>query len=282
MRCDAIDYLYHQTSDEIFDEKRLGVYHLNLEYRTLHNRTLLRELDDISYIENKKKICRGSRFHKLPFTIVIPRETLGNVSCRSGRSRIWTLWYRSYRSYSAAGKLCYRLCQRVSVPRCTLRRHYARFICLVTFLLFYMSCDPIGAHGRLPLYPSGTPSAVPVLLSTPGSPSVSVAWIRAENRNSNAGIMGRFRLETSSGNSPSAGYCSATDWSSFGNGDAIESATFPDAWLKSGCNACFKGCLRRSSEEPCILHFSVHEIGRRDRCRLINGDDSRVKFGFSE
>lgn len=104
-----------------------------------------------SHIENEKenkkfvteRWCKKPyRYHKLLFAVATSARFTTTFPVRGGWSRIWTLWYRSYRSYPAAGKLCYRLCQRVSVPRCTLRRHYARFICLLTFLLFYMSCDP--------------------------------------------------------------------------------------------------------------------------------------------
>lgn len=120
-----------------------------------------------------------------------------------------TLRYRgAYRSYTAAGKLCYRLRQRVSVPRCTLRRHY---ICPIHMPRHVSPFLCVLGLQEQPLIPSGSPSAFCPSLS----PSVSLrflAWIRAGDRNSNASrIMGRFRLETSTGNSPSAGYCSAAD-----------------------------------------------------------------------
>lgn len=127
--------------------------------------TPIKIADVISWLQSvSSRLKKSYRFHKLLFTSPPPWDCVGNASCRSKRGRIWTLWYRPYRSYPAAGKLCYRLCQRVSVPRCTLRRHYARFICLVTFLLFYMSCDPTGAHDsflfpprvRLPLLSTRT------------------------------------------------------------------------------------------------------------------------------
>lgn len=51
---------------------------------------------------------------------------------------------------------------------------------------------------------------LPQFRSLHESPFLSRGYAQ-EIENSNAGIMGRFRLETSSGNSPSAGYCTAAD-----------------------------------------------------------------------
>ena len=63
----------------------------------------------------------------------------------------------------------------------------------------------------------------------------------------------------SSGNSPSAGYCSVADWSSFGNGDAIESA-FSVAWLKSG-NACFlRAVCAEAAKNDHAFHIFLYNV----------------------
>lgn len=93
------------------------------------------------------------------------------------------------------------LSARIRYTRCTLRRHYTRFVCLVTFLPFcVLPSDRRSRARRLPpLSLRGLLPGVGFFLSfflCLCLCAVPVAWkIRAGDRNSNASrIMGRFRF----------------------------------------------------------------------------------------
>jgi len=61
-------------------------------------------------------------------------------------------------------------------------------------------------------------------------------------------------------------------------GTRLKARLFPMPDSKAAVTRALRAvCAEAAKNDLCILHFSVHEIGRRDRCRLINSDDSRVK-----
>lgn len=89
-----------------------------------------------------------------PFSTARYREYARHVSIQQQQQRLVAA--------TAAGKLCYPLCQRATrAAEYTLRRHYARFICLVTFLLFCVYRNVSLARDSSPLPLPSAPIAVP-------------------------------------------------------------------------------------------------------------------------